>query len=259
MPPIRNLPDRPFTQLPKAALVALARQLNLDTTGTVVVLCARIRQHIEDNPAAIDQAQFARLFPLRPLPDVPNQDGLVRARGPGIAEEDAVDDNDDERFSHWSGIARDGPEPDSPRSEDTAPGSLEPPCPLQYDNTPRLSPVSSWRTPSARGPPPSSRISIPATPPFSEFSVSFTTIMQPSPAARLLYDSGLCRRRGGTPFIRATTRRLHVPATYAEEVLRLFPAYSLASVFFFPAYMPKRWYAFHTYNHALTSYSSELR
>jgi hypothetical protein len=169
MPPIRvrNLPDRPFTQLPKAALLELARQLALDTTGTVLVLRARIRQHIDDNPVTIERAQLARLFPLRPLPGVPDQINPIEARGPNNIE-DEVDDDDSEEFPQWNGIVGDEPGPDSPRSVNTAPMLPELVHPPQRDDTSQLSSTSSSKTPHARGPRPSSRTTTPAIPPFSE-------------------------------------------------------------------------------------------
>jgi hypothetical protein len=65
MPPVPNIPDRPLTQLNKAALVNLARQLALQTQGTVLVLRTRIKDHLSRNPDALNEAQLNRLFPPR--------------------------------------------------------------------------------------------------------------------------------------------------------------------------------------------------
>jgi hypothetical protein len=53
MPPIRDIPNRPLTQLNKAALVNLAQQLALNSNGTVLELRGRIRQHLDQYPDAL--------------------------------------------------------------------------------------------------------------------------------------------------------------------------------------------------------------
>jgi hypothetical protein len=65
MPPVPNIPNRALTQLNKAALINLARQLTLETDGTVLALRARIKDYLIQNPDLLDQAQFNHLLPGR--------------------------------------------------------------------------------------------------------------------------------------------------------------------------------------------------